>query len=57
MYPLGLLALGLILLVIGLLVAGLHVLFIIGVILAIAGLILYFIPVGGGHSTGIRRRW
>jgi hypothetical protein len=46
-------ALGLILLLIGLFVAGAHILFTIGVILLIVGLILNFVPMGGSR----RRVW
>ena len=53
----GLLGLGIVLLVIGLLVASMHVLFIIGIILIVAGLVLYFLPVGGRGRVGTRRRW
>lgn len=45
-------ALGLIFLILGLLVAGLHVLFVIGLILLLVGLVLNFVPIGGGT-----RRW
>jgi len=48
--------LGLILIVLGLLVGGLHVLFTIGIILVIIGLILNFVPLGSGR-TGPRRRY
>lgn len=46
-------ALGLILLILGLVVSGLHVLFTIGVILLLVGLVLNFVPMGGGR----RRVW
>lgn len=46
-------ALGLILLILGLLVAGLHVLVAIGVIVLLVGLVLNFVPVGGTR----RRVW
>ena len=46
-------ALGLILLIIGAVVASLHVLFTIGVILLLVGLVLNFVPMGGNR----RRVW
>jgi hypothetical protein len=45
--------LGLILLLLGLLVSGLHILFTIGLILLIVGLVLNFVPMGGRS----RRVW
>jgi uncharacterized membrane protein YtjA (UPF0391 family) len=48
-------ALGLVFLIIGLLVAGLHVLFTIGLILLLVGLVLNFVPLGGPGPGGRRR--
>ncbi|ACH62092.1 hypothetical protein MYRNA_91 [Mycobacterium phage Myrna] len=53
------LILGIILIVVGLLVPSLHVLFTIGVILAVIGLVLLVLPgigVNGGRPIG-GRRW
>ena len=47
-------ALGLILLILGLVVSGLHVLFTIGLVLLLVGLVLNFVPLGGGTR---RRVW
>jgi membrane protein implicated in regulation of membrane protease activity len=44
--------LGIILLICGLLLPALHILFTIGAILLVVGLILWFVPIGG-----TRRRW
>lgn len=52
------LILGIVLLVVGLLVPGLHILFIIGVILAIIGAVLLVAPglgINGGRPLGGRR--
>ena len=46
-------ALGLVLIILGLLVAGAKVLFTIGVVLLLVGLVLNFVPVGGTR----RRVW
>ena len=46
-------ALGLVLLIIGAVVASLHILFTIGVILLLVGLVLNFVPMGGSR----RRVW
>ncbi len=48
--------LGLILLIIGLVVAGLHVLFVIGAILLIVGLVLAVLG-GTGRAVGGRKHW
>jgi hypothetical protein len=45
--------LGLVLLLIGLLVSGAHILFTIGLIVLIVGLVLNFVPMGGTR----RRVW
>lgn len=45
-------ALAVLLIIIGLLVASAHVLFTIGIILLVVGLVLNFVPIGG-----TRRRW
>jgi hypothetical protein len=44
--------LGLILLILGLVVAGLHILFWIGLVLLLVGLVANFVPIGGAS-----RRW
>ncbi|MCU1587410.1 MAG: hypothetical protein JWN31_903 [Frankiales bacterium] len=46
-------ALGLVLLIIGAVVSSLHILFTIGVILLLVGLVLNFVPMGGNR----RRVW
>ncbi|MCW2544329.1 MAG: hypothetical protein JWM40_1881 [Frankiales bacterium] len=46
-------ALGLVLLIIGAVVSSLHILFTIGVILLLVGLVLNFVPMGGER----RRVW
>jgi hypothetical protein len=46
-------ALGIVLIILGLLIAGAKVLFTIGVILLLVGLVLNFVPVGGTR----RRVW
>ncbi len=46
-------ALGVILMILGLLFAGAHVLFTIGIILLLVGLVLNFVPMGGSR----RRVW
>jgi hypothetical protein len=46
-------ALGIVLMILGLLFAGAHVLFTIGIILLLVGLVLNFVPMGGTH----RRVW
>lgn len=46
-------ALGLILLILGAVVSGLHVLFTIGLILLLVGLVMNFVPLGGTR----RRVW
>lgn len=48
--------LGIILIIIGLLVGGLHILFTIGVIVAVIGLVLLLIG-STGHPVGGRNHW
>ena len=48
--------LGLVLLVVGLLVAGLHILFTIGIVILIVGLALALLG-GTGHQIGGRSHW
>jgi hypothetical protein len=48
--------LGIILIVVGLLIPGLHILFTIGAILAVIGLVLLLLH-GAGHGLGGRHYW